>query len=68
MHVNVWLSYISLMITVGFGGFHGHFVPVLDLFSLFECLVVVLIEPLGEILGVALIHIALLAVLLNEAH
>lgn len=56
------------MITVGFGGFHGHFVPVLDLFSLFECLVVVLIEPLGEILGVALIHVALLAVLLNEAH
>ena len=68
MHVNVWLIYINLMITVDFCGFHGHFVPVLYLFSLFECLVVVLIQAFREILGVALIHVALLAVFLNEPH
>ena len=68
MHVNVWLSYISLVITFVLAWFHGHFVPVLYLFSLLQCLVVILIEPLREILGVALIHIALLAVFLDEAH
>lgn len=66
--MHVWLSYISLMITVRFAGFHAHFIPVLDLFSLLQCLVVILIQPLREILGVALIHVALLAVFLNEPH